>query len=144
MQTHELFAAYLRGCRLGVSHGTNWWDQGPIFSICGAGTRHTSFITGMSAACVQKQSCTETKVRPFLSREIPSEVASCLASYCLNLVLTDALSSASALGTLPGFTGHLWFPIALGSRCSRRWLTFPQTAVGTWRIKGKPVCAKDS
>lgn len=95
MQAHELLAAYLRGCRLGVSHGTNSQDQGPIFYLWGHGggggggtgrTGHTSFIVGMSAACVQKQSCTETKIRPFLSREIPSEIASCLASYCLNLV----------------------------------------------------------
>lgn len=46
----------------------------------GVGTGNTSFITGMSAACVQKQSCTETKVRPFLAREIPCEAAA--TGYC--------------------------------------------------------------
>lgn len=68
MQAHKLFAAYLRGCRLCQPWYTLLGSR-PL----GAGTRPTSFIVGMSAACVQKQSCTETKVRPFLGREIPSE-----------------------------------------------------------------------
>lgn len=75
VQAHKLFTAYLRGCRLCQP----WYKllgSRPHLLLVGpprAETRPTSFIVGMSAACVQKQSCTETKVRPFLGRETPSE-----------------------------------------------------------------------
>lgn len=39
------------------------WGQG---GLAGRGVGSTWFMTSTSAACVQKQSCTETKVRPLL------------------------------------------------------------------------------
>ena len=48
--------------------GPTWTAMGPGASTLGGIVAGTWFMVATSAAWVQKQSCTETKVRPFLQQ----------------------------------------------------------------------------